>query len=354
MSPGHRGRDGAPVAEPSAPAGAMGAPGDAVTARGRLGADRAAAMAGPPSAGEANWPGGARDKAPPAPWSSDATEAPLTSEAATEAPPVRRRAGGRRGRAEADAGPPARVVDYHTLRNPFPSVDLWPQERVEAIHAAAFEVLDDLGMKVLLPEARGLYEGAGARVEGDMVHLPRRLVEDALAAAPRSVTLRAGRRAKDVVLKMGRLTIQTGAGAPHVTDRERGRRPADLAGFEELLKLTQSFDVLGRAAERNREAPQASVPVEASVDGGGVDVEGSGDLADGLAFAHELAGERLLVVAHLAGASEGHAARHGGAPAVVGAAVDEMTLELCDAGEHGEDHASRRAGGVGPRLVERL
>ena len=115
----------------------------------------------------------------------------------------------------------------------------------------------------------------------------------------------------------------------------RPRRRGRMAGRIGTPLVSSGSE--GRAAERSREAPQASVLAEAAADGGGVEVEGSGDLADGLAFAHELAGERLLVVAHLAGASEGHAARHGGAPAVVGAAVEETTLELGDAGEHGED-----------------
>ena len=33
-------------------------------------------------------------------------------------------------------------------------------------------------------------------------------------------------------------------GAPNVTDIERGRRPGNLADFEDLIRLSQSFDVL--------------------------------------------------------------------------------------------------------------
>ncbi|MEM1315539.1 MAG: trimethylamine methyltransferase family protein, partial [Pseudomonadota bacterium] len=40
------------------------------------------------------------------------------------------------------------------------------------------------------------------------------------------------------------LTFQPGAGAPHATDRERGRRPGRLEDYRELVTLTQSFDAL--------------------------------------------------------------------------------------------------------------
>ena len=42
----------------------------------------------------------------------------------------------------------------------------------------------------------------------------------------------------------GSLIFQPGAGAPHATDLERGRRPGTAVDFRELVKLTQHFDVL--------------------------------------------------------------------------------------------------------------
>ena len=69
------------------------------------------------------------------------------------------------------------------------------------------------------------------------------MVEGLVARAPRSVTMRAGRRGKDVLLAPGRLTMQTGAGAPHCSDRERGRRPGRMEDYRELTRLTQAFDV---------------------------------------------------------------------------------------------------------------
>ena len=157
----------------------------------------------------------------------------------------RRRSGGRKGRAVAEAaGTGARETDYHNLHNPFPPVPVFTDDRIQAMHEAALTVLEELGMKVLLPEARALYAQGGARVDGEMVHIGRDMVEAAVAAAPRGFDLNGGRPAKDLRMELGRLAIQPGAGVPHAADRIRGRRPGDMTAFEELTKLTQHYDVL--------------------------------------------------------------------------------------------------------------
>ena len=151
----------------------------------------------------------------------------------------------RTGRSSPTAGPrPKRDVDYRRLRNPFPVMDLFEAESIADMHATALRALEDLGIKVLLPEAREIYRTGGARVENEMVHIGREMVDAALASAPRSITCRAGSRERDVVLEQGRLVFQPGAGAPHATDRERGRRPGTARDFRELIQLTHHYDVL--------------------------------------------------------------------------------------------------------------
>ena len=55
---------------------------------------------------------------------------------------------GRKARSTAEV---ARKVDYKTLRNPFPPLNAFPEDRIDAIHDAALDVLARLGIKVLLP-----------------------------------------------------------------------------------------------------------------------------------------------------------------------------------------------------------
>ena len=158
--------------------------------------------------------------------------------------PSRARRRARRDR-QADATP-TRAVDYRRLRNPFPPMNLYSDDQIAAIHDAALTMLEELGMKILLPEARQILRAGGALVDegGEMVRIGRDMVAAALDSAPRSVLCRAARPDRDVLLEPGMLVFQPGAGAPHATDLKRGRRPGTGADFRELIKLTQHFDVL--------------------------------------------------------------------------------------------------------------
>ena len=68
---------------------------------------------------------------------------------------------------------------------------MFSQDRVEAIHQAALDVLQNLGIKVLLPESIELFAKNGAAVSGDMLRIGSDMVEAALASAPQSFTLHA-------------------------------------------------------------------------------------------------------------------------------------------------------------------
>ncbi|MEM8632785.1 MAG: trimethylamine methyltransferase family protein [Pseudomonadota bacterium] len=152
----------------------------------------------------------------------------------------------RRRGSRPDAGGGLRVADYTRLRNPFPAVPVFNEDRLNAVHETALRVLEELGVKVLLPEARGLFAAGGAIVdpETDMVRIGREIVDAAVKTAPRSFPLKGGSPARDLTMEPGALIIQPGAGAPHATDRIAGRRPGRLKDFNDLTRLTQAFDVL--------------------------------------------------------------------------------------------------------------
>ena len=98
----------------------------------------------------------------------------------------------RRGREGAAS---AHLVDrrpnYTRLRNTFTPQKVMSDDEIAAIHETALRVLENLGIKVLLPEARRYYAAAGALVDEStqMVRIGRDIVEDALASA---AALRAG------------------------------------------------------------------------------------------------------------------------------------------------------------------
>lgn len=152
----------------------------------------------------------------------------------------------RQGREARRTAAPARRVDYRHLRHPFAPQRVLSDDAVAAIHRMALSVLEELGMVVLLPEARVLFARGGAIVDDDsgLVRIGREIVEAALASAPRSIPIGAANPDRALVYEDGALIFAPGAGCPNTQDRVRGRRPGCLETYEETLKLQQSFDVI--------------------------------------------------------------------------------------------------------------
>ncbi len=152
----------------------------------------------------------------------------------------------RRSRGGSAGDTPPRKVDYRNLKNPFPPMDVFSSDEITSMHETSLRILQELGIRVLLPQAREILHKGGARVDDttQMVHIGRDMVEAALACAPKSIIGRAGARDRDILLELGSLVFQPGAGAPHATDLERGRRPGCKRDFRELVQLTHHFDVL--------------------------------------------------------------------------------------------------------------
>ena len=98
------------------------------------------------------------------------------------------RARGRRRRARAEEVSPKRDVNYRQLRNPFPTMDVFPADQIANMHDTALRTLEELGIKVLLSEARKIYAAGGARVDEDseMVWIGRDMVEAAITSAAAS------------------------------------------------------------------------------------------------------------------------------------------------------------------------
>jgi len=163
----------------------------------------------------------------------------------TQHNPAKAKAKRRRGRGDGTPPPSRRVVNYSQLRNPFPTMNVFSDDEIVNMHHTALRILEQLGIMVLLPEARKIFAQGGARVDetSQMVYIGRDMVEAAIASAPKSITCMAGTRPRDIKLELGCLTFQPGAGCPNATDLERGRRPGREQDFRELVQLTHHFDV---------------------------------------------------------------------------------------------------------------
>jgi len=167
----------------------------------------------------------------------------------------------RRPGAEEQSPRPDRALAYRQLVNPFTPLRVFSDDHVEEMHQAALGVLEELGMRILLPEARARFRAAGASVddESGLVRIDRALVMDAVAKAPPIVDLVAREPERSVKLGGQHVAVVPVGGPPHVTDTDRGKRPGTLADFKDLTRLCQAFDVIhliGAMVEPQDIAPQ--------------------------------------------------------------------------------------------------
>jgi trimethylamine--corrinoid protein Co-methyltransferase len=132
------------------------------------------------------------------------------------------------------------------LTNPWPPLEILDPERIERILAAAYRILEEAGLEIRSAEARAVYRRAGGIVDEDTqsVRLGREIVEAHAGRAPASFVLHA--RNAERHLQVGGNVVNFGPvnGAPHITDREGGRRYGDIEAFRNILKLTHSLGVL--------------------------------------------------------------------------------------------------------------
>lgn len=161
-----------------------------------------------------------------------------------EGPAPRGERRGRRRSASAESALPQ--LPWRLVRNPYPPVEVISTDAVESIHQASLTILEEIGIDVMLPEARRMLREAGAEVQadGERVRFDRGLIEEAVARAPSRFVLHA--RNPEHNLEIGGDVVNFGsvASAPNASDLEGGRRPGNQTDYRNFLKLGQSLNVI--------------------------------------------------------------------------------------------------------------
>jgi len=107
---------------------------------------------------------------------------------------------------------------------------VWDDHACRRVHEASLRLLAGTGVEMKHERARELCSGAGAAVDGRRVRIPPELVEQALATAPRSWTLRPrGGDTAPLELAPGNTYFGTGPDCLYVTDPRGGTRRRALA-----------------------------------------------------------------------------------------------------------------------------
>jgi len=150
----------------------------------------------------------------------------------------------RRARPSRSTG--ASLAPLPRLTNPWPPLEILAPEQIERILAAAYRILEEAGLEIRSAEARAVYRRAGGIVDEDTqsVRLGREIIQAHVSQAPVSFVLHA--RNAERHLHVGGNVVNFGPvnGAPHISDREGGRRYGDIEAFRNILKLTHSLGVL--------------------------------------------------------------------------------------------------------------
>ena len=116
------------------------------------------------------------------------------------------------------------------------------QNELEMIHDNSLRIMEEIGIVITYEPAREIYAKHGAKVDGNRVYFPRKLVEEAIKLSPSSFTLYARNPKYNVEINTEKVVNAGPYGSPFVTDMDRGRRDATLEDFINIVNQNKGLD----------------------------------------------------------------------------------------------------------------
>ncbi len=136
-----------------------------------------------------------------------------------------------------------------------PKIKLLDDELVERILQEAFELMMDPGVKVQSPAAAELLAAHGARVEGEIAHIPQTLARQALATVPHEFFVYD--RAGNPIVRYGgdAVHFDPGSSCVHVLDPEtlehKTSQSADLGRLVQVAEMLPQYSTQSTAVVCN-------------------------------------------------------------------------------------------------------
>jgi len=113
-------------------------------------------------------------------------------------------------------------ANYHSHQTP--QFRVLTDQQIKKVYQATLECLQRTGVEVKNAEARELLAAAGADVEETRVRIPPHIIQDAIAATPRSFSLWGRDRKKRMQIAPDRVYFGPGPSATNFVDPETGER----------------------------------------------------------------------------------------------------------------------------------
>src|SRR2546423_13696931 len=129
------------------------------------------------------------------------------------------------------------------FRNTMPRYEILSGAALATLDRGWRRIVSEIGVEFTLPEAVEVFRSAGCRVEDATVYLDPEFVLEQVAKAPREFDLVARNRSRCVRVGGDNMAFGAVYGCPFVRDGDV-RREATMAGFENLVRLSHSFEQL--------------------------------------------------------------------------------------------------------------
>jgi trimethylamine--corrinoid protein Co-methyltransferase len=122
---------------------------------------------------------------------------------------------------------------------------LLSQDQLQDLHNATIEVLNEVGIKLMHPDALELMKGNGCIVDFDaqVVKIPEEVLMEYLGMAPDKINLYGRDPKYDIVLNaLDDVYVMGGAGALNYLDLDGNRRPSTMKALEDFTRLEDTLE----------------------------------------------------------------------------------------------------------------
>jgi len=127
--------------------------------------------------------------------------------------------------------------------NKLPRYEILSEDAMAALDRGWRRIVSELGIEFVLPEALEYFREAGQTIDGQAVKLDPDFVLEQVAKAPREFDLQARNPERNIHVGGQHMAFASVYGCPFVRKGDE-RREASMDDFENLVRLSQSFDQL--------------------------------------------------------------------------------------------------------------